>query len=221
MNLLELMAWYLGNIMDFSAQMAPCMLLALLAFLALRPARMRRLERLGLYSPPGREWALVLFVMFCAGLAALTLFPARFWALDRLGQVLRGARPLFPPVDWRLQLQTLQLTPFQEIRRAFHGPWVMFLMVANIGIFCPLGLFPALLARRPRWWKSVLIGLGSSCAIEFIQFFIGRSSDVDDVILNTAGALAGYWVFCLLRALFPGWISRFQCREREGPKWTT
>lgn len=221
MNLIELVIWYLGNIWEYVLQMLPCMLLALLAFLSLRPARASRLERLGLFSPPGRERALMLFVMFCAGLAALTLFPARFWDAGRLRQVFLGERPLFPAVDLQSQLRNLQTTPFQEIRRAFRGPWVMFLMLANIGIFCPLGFFPALLARRPRWWKSALVGLGCSCAIEFIQFFIGRSSDVDDVILNTAGALAGYWLFCLLRALFPQWIIHFQCCERKGPKWTT
>ena len=90
----------------------------------------------------------------------------------------------------------------------------MFLMLANIGIFAPVGFFPALLWRRWRWWKSLLLGFFTSCAIEFAQFFIGRSTDIDDVILNTAGALAGYWLFWLVRALFPNALSKFQCRER-------
>ena len=90
----------------------------------------------------------------------------------------------------------------------------MFLMLANIGIFAPVGFFTALLWRKPRWWKSMLAGFCVSFAIEFIQFFIGRNSDVDDLILNTAGALLGYWVFWLLRALFPKFFAKFQCHER-------
>ena len=214
MDLLDTLAWYWENILDYVREMLPCMLLALAAFWALVPLRRRRLAAKELVSGPWREGALLLFVVFCAGLAALTLFPAGFWRLSHWERFFRGEAPLFPPVDWHLQLQTLQLTPLQEIWRAFRGPWVMFLMLANIGIFTPVGFFPALLWRKWRWWKSLMTGFLSSCAIEFIQFFIGRSTDIDDVILNTAGALAGYWIFCLVRALFPKFCSKFQCREK-------
>ena len=160
-------------------------------------------------------------MMFCAGLSALTLFPAGFWRLSHWESALRGEVPLFPPVDWSLQLQTLQLTPLQEIWRAFRGPWVMFLMLANIGSFAPVGFFPALLWRRWRWWKALLLGFFSSCAIEFIQFFIGRSTDIDDVILNTTGALLGFALYALCRAVFPRLTAKFHCRPKgEGSKWT-
>ena len=216
MSLTETLWWYLGNIWEYFFQMLPCMGIALLIFLLLRPWRRRRLARLGLSSGPWREGGLLLFAMFAAGLAALTLFPAYFWTVGHWRGVLDGTQPLFRPVDFYIQRQTLQLEPFQEIFRAFHGPWVMFLMLANIGIFSPVGFFTALLWRKPRWWKSLLIGFGASVTIEFIQFFIGRSTDIDDVILNTAGALAGFWVFCLLRAVFPSFIEKFQCTPRGG-----
>ena len=111
------------------------------------------------------------------------------------------------------------LTPFQEIRRALRSMsyWLLFMLLGNIIMFVPVGFFPALLWRRARWWKSLLAGFCSSCTIEFTQFFIGRSTDIDDVILNTAGALAGFLLFCLARALFPGFLSKFQCRESEVP----
>jgi len=211
MTLKQTVWFYLENIGGYFMQMLPCMCAALALFLLLRPLRLRRLARLGLSSGPWREGGLLLFVMFCAGLAALTLFPAYFWTRDYWRSALAGELALFPPVDWEIQLKTLQLQPFQEVLRAFRGPWVMFLMLANIGIFCPVGFFPALLGRKPRWWKSLLIGLCASSLIEFVQFFIARSTDIDDVILNTAGALAGYWLFCLIRSIFPGFIARFQC----------
>lgn len=221
MSLASTLWWYLGNIWEYTLQMLPCMGVALIFFLLLRPRRRRRLDRLELYSGPWREGGLLLFAMFCAGLAALTVFPASFWTRRHWCAVWAGTRPLFPPVDWRLQLQTVQMTPFDEIIRAFRGPWVMFLMLANIGIFLPVGFFTALLWRRPRWWKSMLAGLCASCAIEFVQLFIDRSTDIDDVILNTAGALAGFWVYRVLRALFPRFFARFQCQPKGGtPIWT-
>ena len=196
--------------------MLPCMGIALLIFLLLRPWRLGRLARLGLSSGPAREGALLLFVMFAAGLAALTLFPAYFWTAGHWRGVLDGTQPLFQPVDLQVQLQTIQLEPFREIFRAVRGPWVMFLVVANVGIFSPVGFFTALLWRRPRWWRSLLAGFCASFTIELIQFFIGRSTDIDDLILNTAGALAGFWVFCLLRAVFPKFTEKFQCTPRGG-----
>ena len=194
MSLTETFWWYLENILEYFFQMLPCMGIALLIFLLLRPWRLGRLARLGLSIGPAREGALLLFVMFAAGLAALTLFPAYFWTAGHWRGVLDGTQPLFQPVDLQVQLQTIQLEPFREIFRAVRGPWVMFLVVANVGIFSPVGFFTALLWRRPRWWRSLLAGFCASFTIELIQFFIGRSTDIDDLILNTAGALAGFWV---------------------------
>lgn len=216
MSLMEMLWWYLENIREYFFQMLPCMCTALILFLLLRSRRQRRLARMRLSSGPWREGGLLLFVMFAAGLAALTLFPAYFWTTGHWRAVLTGTEPLFRPVDFEIQLQTLQMKPLQEIFRAFHGPWVMFLMLANIGIFAPMGFFTALLWRKPRWWKSLLVGFCSSVIIEFIQFFIGRSSDIDDVILNTAGALVGFWLFCLLRLIAPRFTEKFQCQPRGG-----
>ena len=203
-----------GDILRYVIQMLPCALAGAGLFFALLPLRRRRLAGLGLRSPAPREGALLIFVLFCAGLAALTVFPAGFWNLAHWQSALRGETPLFPPVDWVIQRQTLQLIPFQEIWRAFRGPWVMFLMLANIGIFFPVGFFPALLWRGWRWWKVLLLGLLTSCAIECIQFFIGRSTDIDDVILNTTGAVLGFGLYALLRALFPRAAARFHCQDK-------
>ena len=151
-----------------------------------------------------------------AGLAALTVFPAYFWTPWYWREYLEGMRPLFQPVDLGSRLQEMQLEPFREIRRAVRGPWVMFLGLANNGIFTPAGFFPALLWRGWRWWRALLTGFSTSVSIELIQFFIGRSTDIDDVILNTAGTLFGFWMFWLLRAIFPNFTEKFHCQPKGG-----
>ena len=156
MNFGELLWWYLGNVRDYATQMLPCMCAAAAVYALALPARRRRLDRLGLVSPLRREIALLFCMMFGAGLAALTLFPANFWHRQHWLAALRWERPLFP--HWGDIDHILQLVPLQEIRRAVRGPWVMFLMVANIGIFLPVGVFSALLWRKPRWWKSLAVG---------------------------------------------------------------
>ena len=72
-------------------------------------------------------------------------------------------------------------------------------LAGNVLIFAPLGVLPPLLWKRWRHlWTTVPLSAGASCLIEFLQLFLGRSVDVDDVILNTLGGLLGYLLFCFI-----------------------
>lgn len=226
MNLLETLWWYAGNISGYLWEMLPCMGMGLLGFLLVFPARRKRFQRMDLDSTVLRECAFLLFIMFCAGLAALTLFPANFWdaILNWLtnpitrayGLDLASFYPSWSEIMSETDYRNL-FTPFQEIIRGLYGgPWVFFMLLGNIGIFLPIGFFTALLWRKGRWWKSTLIGFLTSFMIEFVQFFIGRSTDVDDIILNTTGAFLGYWCFAIVKALCPVLISRFHCSLKKG-----
>ena len=210
--------FYLGATWRYIAQMLPCMLVAALIFIPLRPRRKRHLAALGLESGLVRECGLFFFLLFCAGLGALTLFPSGFWSYGHWYWVLRGEQPVFAPVDLSVQLQNLQLIPFWEISVAFTGSWHAYMLLGNVIMFAPIGFFVALLFREPRWWKSLLAGACSSLFVETVQFFIGRSSDIDDVILNTAGAILGWALAWLVMKLWPGVTQRFQVREVQ--PWT-
>jgi len=74
-------------------------------------------------------------------------------------------------------------------------------MIGNVLAFVPLGILLPLMLNRP--WRSFLIVLVSamslSAAIELGQLTVSltlgygyRAADIDDVILNTIGALLGY-----------------------------
>lgn len=223
----------IADILRYVRQMLPLGLIALVILLLLCPVRKKRLNRLGLSSPPRREAALAFFIVFAAGLAALTLFPANLWGyvFDRLFRsqayfhstwggdlAWTDFYPSWEETASRFAHLPHMLKPFEEISRALNRKsyWLLFMLLGNIIMFMPLGFFPALLWRRWRWWKSLLAGFCTSSAIEFIQFFIGRSTDIDDIILNTTGALTGFWVLCLLRAVFPSFTKKFQCQPRGG-----
>ena len=235
MSLYETAWWYLGNIWEYCVQMLPCMLVGVVGFLLLRPFRCKRLQGKGLVSSVPREWALLLFVMFLAGLASLTLFPAylwawvtdwlfrrEFWAMAWGERTFLSFYPSWAETMMGLDHLSDMLQPFQEIRRALDSlsPWLMFMLLGNIGMFMPLGFFPALLWRGWRWWKAALLGCLCSCTIEFTQFFIGRSTDIDDVILNTTGALLGFVLWALCRAAFPRLTATFHCTPKGESLWT-
>lgn len=63
----------------------------------------------------------------------------------------------------------------------------------NILLFIPMGMSLPLLWNRFRTRKhTILWGLGASLAIEFLQIFTYRATDINDVITNTAGTYLGF-----------------------------
>ena len=74
-------------------------------------------------------------------------------------------------------------------------------LIGNFALFIPTGIVTPILYRHPDSLKKVtLTGFLISLTIEIIQLpFAVRASDVDDLILNTAGCLAGYALYALFR----------------------
>ncbi len=72
-------------------------------------------------------------------------------------------------------------------------------LALNIGMFVPMGaLLPVIFKRLRRFYATALVSLGVTVAIETLQYFMGRSADIDDVIMNFAGAAIGYAIYLLL-----------------------
>ena len=146
MTLSETAWWYLGNIMEYCVQMFPCMLVGVVGYLFLKPFRRKRLQGKMLVSSFARELALLLFLMFCAGLISLTLFPANFWsyvtdwlffherwAIAWGHENLGNFYPSWEQVMGEIPSLPEMLKPFQEIRRALNrmSPWLMFMLLST------------------------------------------------------------------------------------------
>jgi glycopeptide antibiotics resistance protein len=76
-------------------------------------------------------------------------------------------------------------------------------LFGNLFLLLPLGLLgPIALPVLDRWWRIALLALLYSVAIELIQRFVpARSADIDDVIVNLAGALLGFAMWRAVRRL--------------------
>ena len=207
--------WYAEITWDYVKQMLPCMVLGAGAFLALLPRRRGRLARRGLGSSPVREAGLLVFVLFCAGLAALTVFPSNFWTVYHWQAALRGETAFFPITPLWESVQYIGWRPYFYQPFLHPGSWTFYMALANALIFVPVGFFPNLL-WQPRWWKGLAVGFCTSLAVEFLQLFVNRSTDVDDLILNTLGAFLGGLVALLLGKIAPKLTRRFQVEVRHG-----
>ena len=72
----------------------------------------------------------------------------------------------------------------------------------NIFMFVPYGiLLPMVFQKLRKWWKTAVIIFVSTFLIEFVQYFIGRSCDIDDIIMNFIGGCIGYGLYLLLNTL--------------------
>ena len=90
----------------------------------------------------------------------------------------------------------VNLVPFQAIIRDVREGGRNFVVnvLGNLGVFVPLGLAIPILRERPtRAWHVALIGFVLSLGIELAQYALGRRvADIDDVLMNTTGAVLGY-----------------------------
>lgn len=167
---------------------------ALGLFFLLRPWRRRRLQGKHLFSPSRREAVLALFWMYCGAVAIIALTPR--WVIYAFEDLLCGlpwnpsGKPFFSP-------GSVSLKPFKTFS------YSSYVLAGNILLFVPFGLLSALLWRGFTWWKALLLGLDITLFIELCQLFVGRTFDVDDIMLNAFGVLCGYWAANILHAVLP------------------
>lgn len=92
--------------------------------------------------------------------------------------------------------------PFKEILRYEIGSkYFYWNVIGNIMIFVPFGFFVSLYLNSEKVNRPLLITAIASLTIESIQMFIGRSFDIDDIILNCVGGICGFLLFIGLSAI--------------------
>lgn len=91
--------------------------------------------------------------------------------------------------------------------------------VLNILLFVPLGFFLPLLWKKFENRRLTFVyGFLLSLSIEMIQLFNNRITDIDDLLTNTSGTIAGYFLFLLAKRIFPK-ISIFVISRADYWKW--
>lgn len=184
--------------------MLPGALAALALFLCLRFRRRRRLQAKRLKSPLLRECALGALWMFSGGMAAVTLTPR--WMVRSLAELVRGH-------GWNaggysfFGRGSVSLIPFKTLR---FEPYIL---VGNVVMFLPFGFFAAMLWRGWTWKQALALGLCITGVIECWQLCVGRTFDIDDIMLNTLGVLGGYWLWRGLDRLLPRGLRGLHCIE--------
>jgi len=178
-------------------QVLPFALMAGVIYLFIR-ARGEKLKR-----DPHKTTVGFLAVCYGAGLLALVWTPSNFWTeiWYRIlnGQPGGGFGEMF---TWNYNMVP-SVFRYLSGELAGGGSWTAFMTVGNVLMFVPMGMLLPLLWQRAGFWKTTTMGLAASLMIELGQPVFGRSFDVDDLIANTAGVLAGYLMYYILRKALP------------------
>ena len=76
-------------------------------------------------------------------------------------------------------------------------------LIGNAAMFIPLGIvWPAVFKKLNTHGKVIAAGVGASLTIEILQLpFFDRATDIDDLILNSAGFLLGYGIYLLAKRI--------------------
>lgn len=94
------------------------------------------------------------------------------------------------------------LMPFREILRYDVGTKTFYKQVfGNILLFIPLGYFATSYCKIKGLGTITLVSLLSSITIEVTQHYIGRTFDIDDIILNVVGGIVGFLIYTALNAI--------------------
>ena len=113
--------------------------------------------------------------------------------------------------------RVVELIPFQDIvrtlRHASASDTQVWAMVANVVMFVPVGaLVPLRFPRFDGALRIVGVCAGISASIEALQFAVGsHSTATDDVMLNTAGGVTGYFLMVGVRTV----LRRQRSRKRS------
>lgn len=145
-----------------------------------------------------REWALGIFILFTLGLLTLALEGD-----------YRSPAAMIRAAGRRLATgHAINVTPFRTIRGFFrHSSTGNFMVniVGNVIMFIPWGFsLPLLWKKRQSLFSAALFSVLLPIFIETTQLFIGRSVDVDDLILNFAGGMIGAACYFLIRKKIDG-----------------
>lgn len=147
-----------------------------------------------------KEILYLIFVCYIVGLFNLVLVPINFWN-----------------IIWHNIFYNFNENPFAGIFDFSYnfiptiykiiignyalGDWVKTMIVGNLLMFIPMGILLSLCFKNINKNNMFKYALLIPLAIEVIQLVVGRSFDIDDLIMNFLGIVIGHYIVELVKKL--------------------
>ncbi len=179
--------FFFDTYIGYFLQMLPVVLLAAVVYVVLRRNYLKKQNR------AVDKWAEVcglLLVCWLVGLVALTVVPNNFW--NTMWYFLFYHRPSGAYI--RMFTFDYNFLPTFVGRFGTEN-------FGNIIMFVPMGILYPLIKKDVDWKGMLGASFALSACIELIQPIMGRSFDVNDLILNTFGAMIGFFLLWVARKI--------------------
>ncbi len=140
-----------------------------------------------------KEIMKLLFTCYLTGLISLVILPANFW-LDFFDGVFLGWWDEMLPI---FSFGGFNLVPslIKALSGEFTiGSWVKTMLIGNIAMFLPLGFFLPFVTERVNRKNIFVVAIAVPFIVELLQMVFGRSFDIDDLICNFIGIVAGFFI---------------------------
>ena len=152
-----------------------------------------------------REILVWVFILYVVGIISQTLLP-------RI--ILTDNGLLFQSYEYSsVNFEFFRV--FRLVHRVGAYAFIRYFL-CNMLMMVPISLFSCLLYNGAKAYRGIFIGFSGSVLIEFVQIFVGRCFDVDDIILNTTGAVIGAMIYMLLVRFVPEFIQKCRLQRKEG-----
>lgn len=147
-----------------------------------------------------REILYLIFICYIVGLFNLVLVPINFWNIIWYNIFYNfNENPFAGIFDFSYNF----IPTIYKIIIGEYTPdnWVKAMIVGNFLMFIPMGILLSLcfenVNKKNIFKYAVLIPL----AIEVLQLVVGRSFDIDDLVMNFLGIVIGYFIVELVKKL--------------------
>jgi glycopeptide antibiotics resistance protein len=147
-----------------------------------------------------REILYLIFICYIVGLFNLVLVPINFWNIIWYNIFYNfNENPFAGIFDFSYNF----IPTIYKIIIGEYTPdsWVKAMIVGNFLMFIPMGILLSLcfenVNKKNIFKYAVLIPL----AIEVLQLVVGRSFDIDDLVMNFLGIVIGYFIVELVKKI--------------------
>lgn len=185
-----------GSVVGYFFEAVPVTILVGLIYAIYRYCKIRK-QHISVFL--GLEIVKWLFVCYLTGLCYLLFAPSEVF-----GEIYRYI--LFGYVDWgagsladSLHFFTFDFNLVPTVFRWLNGEvtignWVKTMIIGNLLMFVPMGVFLSLIFKKINYKNIFKIAILIPVVVEILQPVVGRSFDVDDIIMNFLGILIGYFM---------------------------
>lgn len=199
----------MNRIFGYILNMFPYMLIAIPVVILIRVISCSFLKKKEHKTTVWHELGVCLFFLFLFGLFSQTIIPQFDFGVGGISITngnLLGEINLIPGkvfIDtWRESM--------------VGGYWLYFAInfIGNICLFVPIGFCVPLLWNKSSLPKTLLVGFLISLFIELCQLPQARGTDIDDLWINTLGAMIGYLLYVGVCRIAKQFLLKFRIQKK-------